>query len=86
MQISVFEKPYNVANAEWDFRLHEILSKAESDNCKALEEFELTADGGEKVEALYALRDTMVRSTIKKLDRLIHEIEDYGPGIAAEEY
>lgn len=80
MLVSIVEKPYDVASAGWDFKLRKILSKADSDNHKALEEFEHAEDGGEKVDVLYALRDQAIRSTEEQIDRLIHEIEDYGPG------
>ena len=56
MQISVIEKPYEIANSGWDFKLCEILSKADNDNRLALEAFRRAKDGGEKAEILYELR------------------------------
>lgn len=84
MQISVIEKPYEIANSGWDFKLCEILSKADNDNRLALEAFRRAKDGGEKAEILYELREMTIRSTVERLNHLIHEIEDYGPGCASE--
>lgn len=85
MQISVVVKPYGIAKDEWDSRLCKILSQADNDHRLALEEFRSAGDGGEKAEILYELRERTIRSVMEQIDRLIHEIEDYGPGIAAEE-
>lgn len=80
MQITVVQKPVSIAEDGWKFQLKKFLAEAAEENRQIFDEFERAEDGGEKVEVLYALRDQKIPSFAAKINRLIREIEDYGPG------